>query len=575
MKRSLLVPLAALAIAGCHRVPGPGKPELSEHTKASGLPLTAEQRAVRFTHADLAIEVKPDTHAIDGVATLTFVPDRALTRMTLDLDRNLPISAIAVDGRAIDAKDWSNPDGQLTITLPQPAQPGRAFAVRIAYAGQPHVAVRAPWDGGFVWSKTADGQPWIATAVEGEGCDLFWPCIDHPQGEPALVDLHITVPAKLSAPSNGVLLGIRDAGRGRRTWDWRVKHPNTYAIALNIGPYGLLHGVYNSRFGNRIPLQLWYIRGNAQKARGLYAEFGPTLDFFESMIGPYPFGDEKLGVVETPHKGMEHQTINAYGNDYAKDINGYDGLFQHEFSHEWFGNQLTNKDWDDYWLHEGYGSYMQPLYGQWRGGTYEYLGEMRDQTKRIENRHPIVTGRSRTEDDVYSDKTGPGIDIYVKASWMLHTLRGLVGDKAFFEITRRIVYGRPDPRPGNFSPRYGSTAEYIRIVDAVTKQKLDWFFDVYLKSAQLPELAQRRSGTRLDLWWRTPGGKPFPMPIEIKVGDTITRLPMTNGKGGLAVPAGAHVIIDPMARVLRRSPDQEAYRVWQDAADAKKKKAAG
>nr|WP_208408718.1 M1 family aminopeptidase [Sphingomonas vulcanisoli] len=537
--------------------------------------MTVEQRAVRFAHADLAIEVKPESHAIEGVATLTFVPDRVLTGMALDLDRNLPISAIAVDGVAVDAKDWSNPEGRLTIKLPKPAMPRKPFTIRIAYGGQPHVAVKAPWDGGFVWSKTADGQPWIATAVEGEGCDLFWPCIDHPMGEPALVDLHITVPAALSAPANGVLIGVRDAGQGRRTWDWRVKHPNTYAIALDIGPFGLLHGFYNSRFGNRIPLQLWYLKGHEKQARGLYAEFGPTLDFFESMIGPYPFGDEKLGVVETPHKGMEHQTINAYGNDYAKDISGYDWLFQHEFSHEWFGNQLTNRSWDDYWLHEGYGSYMQPLYGQWRGGDYEYLGELRDQSKRMLNKHPIVTGHPLTEDDVYSEKTGPGIDIYMKASWMLHTLRGLIGDKAFFEVTRRIVYGRPDPRPGNFAPRYASTPDYIRIVDSVTRQKLDWFFDVYLRSAKLPELAQRRTGNRLDLWWRTPGGKPFPMPIEVQVGESITRVAMTGGKGSLVVPAGAHVVIDPMARVLRRSTDQEAYRVWQDAADAKKKAAKG
>ena len=48
------------------------------------------------------------------------------------------------------------------------------------------------------------------------------------------------------------------------------------------------------------------------------------LDFFESTIGPYPFGDEKMGVVETPHQGMEHQTINAYGNEYREDEYGYD-----------------------------------------------------------------------------------------------------------------------------------------------------------------------------------------------------------------------------------------------------------
>ena len=82
---------------------------------------------------------------------------------------------------------------------------------------------------------------------------------------------------------------------------------STYAIALNIGPYELLQGDYTSRYGNTIPLRFWYLKGNKAKAEGLFAELTPMLDFFEDMIGPYPFAGEKVGVVETPHLGMEHQ----------------------------------------------------------------------------------------------------------------------------------------------------------------------------------------------------------------------------------------------------------------------------
>lgn len=568
----LLAAVVVLALSACDRAPTPGSPKLTRQTAASGLPMTPEQRAVRFDRADLAIEVKPDRYRIDGVAMLGFTARRPLDRMVVDLDPNLHVRSVAVNGREIGPGGWSNPLGRMTVRLPAPVPAGGRFQLRIAYGGRPHTAVHAPWDGGFVWAKTEDGQPWIATAVQGEGCDLFWPCIDHPMGEPGLVDLHITVPKPLAAPSNGRLLGIRDAGRDRRTFDWRITNPNTYAIALNVGPYDLLHGRYRSRYGNLIPLQLWYLKGHERQARGLYAEFGPTLDFFETMIGPYPFSDEKLGVVETPHKGMEHQTINAYGNDFAKTIAGYDDLFQHEFAHEYFGNQLTNANWDDFWLHEGYGSYMQPLYGQWRGGAYEYLGELRDFTKRFLNQHPIVSGRPKTEEDVYDDKRGPGIDIYMKSAWMLHTLRGLIGDAAFFDITRRAVYGRPDPRPGNFRPRYLSTPQYIAIVNRVTGRDLNWFFDVYLRSAKLPELGQRRTGNRLDLWWRTPGGKPFPMPIEVQAGDRIERVSMPNGHASLSVPAGAHIVIDPLAKVLRRSPDQEAFMAWQKAQEKKRRR---
>ncbi len=68
--------------------------------------------------------------------------------------------------------------------------------MKITYGGTPHVAVRAPWDDGMVWARTpgSDRQPWVASTAEGYGCDLFWPCLDFPRGEPDTVDLHITVP---------------------------------------------------------------------------------------------------------------------------------------------------------------------------------------------------------------------------------------------------------------------------------------------------------------------------------------------------------------------------------------------
>jgi aminopeptidase N len=345
----------------------------------------------------------------------------------------------------------------------------------------------------------------------------------------------------------------------------------TYGIALNVGPYEEISGVYKSRYGNTIPLFYWYLPGEEAQARTLFAEFAPTLDFFESEIGPYPFGNEKVGVVETPHKGMEHQTINAYGNGYAKAPEGFDWLFQHEFAHEWFGNQLTAADWDDYWLHEGYAQYMQPFYGRWREGEARYAVMLDDQRNRIANLRPIVSGTVRTEEEVYEiAKGGPGQDIYYKGAWMLHTLRDLIGDRAFRDVTRLAVYGRLDPRPGNFAPRYGSTAEYERFVRRVTGKDYGWFFDVYLRQAALPQLVQTRSGSRLTLRWDAPGGRPFPLPIEVQVGPRIVRVPMAAGVGSVTVPAGVHVVVDPNARVLRRSVAVERYQAWRDEQARKK-----
>ncbi|PCD03595.1 peptidase M1 [Sphingomonas spermidinifaciens] len=555
INRGVAAAFVALALAGA--APDPGQPPLTVQTALSGGPIDPEQAKLTFETADLSFEVFPERQALSGVAVLTFTAKAPVARLVIDLDRNLPVSAISIDGQALAKGAWRNPEGRMTIDLPRPVAAGAKVAARIAYGGTPHVAVRAPWDGGFVWSKAPTGEPWIATAVQGEGCDLFWPCIDAPTFEPKTVDLHITVPKGLSAPSNGRLIGVDTLADGRTRWNWRAKNPNTYAIALNIGPYEEMKGTHRSRFGNDIPLHFWHLKGNAEKARGLFAEFGPTIDFFEAEVGPYPFADEKMGVVETPHLGMEHQTINAYGNGYKLAAEGFDWLLHHEFAHEWFANQMTAANWDDFWLHEGYAQYMQPLYGLRREGYARYIAMMIEGRARVANRHPIVSGQPRDEGAVYDDANGPGGDIYFKGAWMLHTLRGYVGDAAFGEITRRLVYGRSDPRPGNFTPRYSSTAEYRRIVLEVTGRDMDWFLDAYLTKAPLPDLVETRSPGRLSLEWRVPDGRPFPLPVEVEVDGRIEKLPMTGGRGSIAVPSGAAVSVDPMMRVLRRLPAYE------------------
>jgi aminopeptidase N len=527
----------------------PGEPPVTETTRTSGGPIEAARAALTLEHVDLAIEVFPDKQRIEGVATL------------IDLDRNLPVSAVSVDGRALKPADWSNPEGRLAIRLPRPLKAGGRAVVRIVYGGTPHVAVRAPWDDGTVWSKTpTDRKPWVATTSEGYGCDLFWPCLDFPSGEPAMVDTHVTVPRDLKAPGNGKLVKVDTHPDGRTTWHWRARSPNPYSVALQIAPYKEISSVYSSRYGPKIPMNYWYLPGREKKAEGLFAEFAPTMDFYESVIGPYPWHDEKVGVVETPHLGMEHQTVNAYGNNYKKTPSGFDEIFQHELGHEWFGNQMSAANWDDYWLHEGHAQYMQPLYGRWREGEARYAIMMEAFRQQIMNKAPIVSGKIRSEEEVYKEENGgPGGDIYVKGAWVLHTLRNLVGDAQFFEITRRLVYGRPDPKPGNFQPRFSTTPEYIAIASQVTGRDMNWFFDVYLKKAELPELVAKREGDKLRLEWKTPGNLPFPMPVEVQIDGKTILEEMKGGDALLDVPAGAHVVLDPHSRILRRSEASEAF----------------
>lgn len=534
--------------------------ESTAFTLGTDQPRTAEQLAMRFDRADLSIKVMPETKTIDAVAVLDFTATDPLAALVVELDTLMAVSSVQVDGHEVAAGDWSNPEGRMTIPLPRPLAAGETVSVRIAYAGAPRVAPRAPWNGGFVWTTAPSGEPWIATAVQAEGCDLFWPCVDSPLAEPGHVDLHITVPSNLSAPSNGRFLGTVDHGDGWTTWNWSAANPNTYAIALNIGPYTEISADYRSRFGNVIPMSFWHLTADdPAKARALFDQFAPMMDFYEATVGPYPFGDEKMGVVETPHLGMEHQTINAYGNGYRLDGRGFDWLLHHELSHEWFGNQLTNRNADDMWLHEGLGSYMQPLYDRWLHGERYMQASLKDQQRGLINKFAVVSGTERSEDEVYEGVVGPGNDIYNKGSLIAHSLRLLIGDEAFFRSVTRLVYGTATPRPGGFRPRYGTTVEFLAIVNEETGRDLGWFFDAYLYQAALPDLRETREGDALTLEWVTGNGAAFPMPVEIEIDGRRQTLAITGGRGRVTAPAGAHVLIDPDNKVLRRLDFVEAW----------------
>lgn len=542
----------------------PAQRTSTEWTRDSGRPRAPEQVAMQFDKADLAFNILPETRSIEGVATLDFTATAPLQRLVLDLDVRFDVSEIAIGGRALPRSAWTNPEGRMTITLPRALRAGQSVQVRIKYAGVPHPARNAPWDGGWVWRTAPSGEPWIATAVQGDGCDMIWPCIDWGTAEPRTVDMHITVPSNLAAPGPGRFVGKTDNGDGTTTWNWSAGQMNTYAISINVGPFVERTATYRSRFGNDIQMSYWHLKSDdPAKVEALFAEFPLMLQFFEEVVGPYPFADEKLGVVETPHLGMEHQTLNAYGNQYRKDHKGYDWLLHHEMAHEWFGNQLTHTELDDIWLHEGLGTYMQPLYLRWLHGDRIFQAELLEQRLGLGNEYPIVSGKAITDEE--TSQAGPGNDVYSKASLVAHTLRNLIGDEAFFRSIRLLVYGRDDPAPGNFEPRFASTRDYMDIVNEVTGQNLDWFFEGYLYQAAIPDLVETREGDRLILEWKTGNGAAFPLPVEVEVRGQVQTVPMTGGRGEITLPAGAHYVIDPYGKVLRQSDVVDAFEAWQAA----------
>src|SRR4029079_5867492 len=233
----LIAAVLAVALGVIIWIANRKQPELAARTAKTGMPLTREQQSVDFQTADLTFAGKPNKHRIDGRAVLGFLVKAPITKLQFDLDPELPIQSIAADGQQLQGSAWKNDGGLVTVNLPAPKNPGDKLSLTVVYGGKPHVAKRAPWDGGIVWSHTKDGKPWVATAVEGEGCDLFWPCFDNSMVEVGSVTQHVIVPKGLSAPSNGRLLGVDTLSDGRTRWNWQARHPKNYANATDAAPY--------------------------------------------------------------------------------------------------------------------------------------------------------------------------------------------------------------------------------------------------------------------------------------------------------------------------------------------------
>jgi aminopeptidase N len=191
------------------------------------------------------------------------------------------------------------------------------------------------------------------------------------------------------------------------------------------------------------------------------------------------------------------------------------------------------------------------------------MAQLRNQRNTIRNERPLVSGRELSEKEVYADSTGPRGDIYVKGSWVAHTLRQLIGDEAFFTSLRMLVYGRPDPRPGNFEPQFGTTQGFLEIVNRVTGKDYKWFFDVYLYQAALPRVVTTRENGMLKVHWEVPGNLPFPLPLDVRVDGKVVTLPMTNGSGETPAAEHAGVTIDPSSRILRQMDAVDAFQAWK------------
>jgi aminopeptidase N len=528
----------------------PFKDDLDEGTARTGRPLPPLQANYDVRRYHLDLRIIPESYRIEGSVSVEFTAIEDLQAIELDLDPDLGIDRVSDGSRDLAV---TRDGDRFRMDLASAISAGESGRVIVEYSGKPHVALVPPWEGGFVWSEV-DGKPWFATAVQTEGCDLWWPCKDSFADKPDDgIAVSITAPDTISVASIGSLVRVDDPEPGWRTWHWESRHPYTgYAVAINGGPFERIERQYPGINGTSYAVEFWALEKNADKAAALVdSDVIPDLAFFEQLLGPYPWGDEKAGFVETPHLGMEHQTINGYGEQYQRGRYAYDWLLHHELAHEWFGNLMTHEGPEDAWLHEGYAAYMQAVYAEETVGAIGYYDHLYSAYTSNANCAAVVDASVADVGEAFDNR-----DIYTKGAWLLHTVRRHIGEKAFWDGTRRLLYGTAEPWNLSYplEARYRSSDDFIRIMSEEAGEELRWLVEGILYDGDMPRLDVERSDGVLSLRWQLNGERAFPLPVTVSVDGQRQRLAVSTQGTYLDVPDRSRVIVDPDSDVFRALP---------------------
>ena len=470
--------------------------------------ITHERAWWDLTYYELRVRVDPDKQSLEGSTTVFYKVLEPYQTLQIDLQPPLSIKRVLQEGKTLTFKK----DGQnaYIITLEKPQQKGQLESVVVEYAGQPKVAKRAPWDGGFSWAKDKNGQPFVATSCQGLGASVWWPCKDHMYDEADSMLISVTVPQNLMDVSNGRLRKTTVNDDGTKTFDWFVQNPiNNYGVNVNIGNYTHFSEEYA---GEKGPLSMDYyvLPENLEKAKEQFKQAGLMMKAFEHWFGPYPFYEDGYKLVEVPYLGMEHQSSVTYGNKYAngylgRDLSGtgwglkWDFIIIHESGHEWFANNITYCDIADMWIHESFTNYSENLFTEYYHGKEAGAAYVIGTRQGIRNKEPVIG-----QYDV--NKEGSG-DMYPKGGNMLHTIRQIVNDDAQWRAILR----------GLNQTFYHQTVTTKQIEDYITQQakrNLSKVFDQYLRDIRIPVLEYKLSKRRVQYRW-TNCVAGFDMPIKI------------------------------------------------------------
>ncbi|GAB4325972.1 MAG: hypothetical protein Kow0059_22210 [Candidatus Sumerlaeia bacterium] len=476
-------------------------------------PTHPDQDLMDVLHVDLAITLNMSSATIPAASlTLTArsLAPGGLSQCVLDLNDNggsLVVSAVDDGSGTPLAFTHSGAQDRVFITLPAPVPQGQTFTVRVFYSG-------TPVSGQGFRRTTHSGVPLIYTNSQPYRARQWWPCKDIP-GDKFTADVRVTCPDTyynghpLSVVSNGRLVSVTDNGNGTRTFHWQETYPiasqyisitcTNYQVSADV--YTALDGVTTMTVAHHV-----YPESYASEA-GEVVRTIEVAGYFASLFGEYPFLAEKY-VTSTwgLSSGMEHQTCTSMPNGNL--ATPYHRRNVHELAHMWFGTSNGINHFNHLWISEGWASYCEALWKEHKEGTASYFTRMGEYESSASDAFPIVSDSA--------DSFNYGVE-YAKGAWVLHMLRHVIGDTAFFAGARSYMED-PALRTGT-----ADSEDVEAHFESAWGHQLDWFFDQWLYRAARPNYqwawVDYQSGGNTFVALRitqVQGGGVYEMPIDFR-----------------------------------------------------------
>ncbi|WP_408896690.1 M1 family metallopeptidase [Nocardioides sp. R1-1] len=362
-------------------------------------------------HYDLDLAYVPDGNRLDGTAVLDLVVREETARLVLDL-AHLRATKVRLDGARL--RKWSARDHRLVLQLDGAVAAETSLRLTVVYGGSPRPVVdRVHGDAG--WEELEDG---VIVAAQPHGAPTWFPCNDRPDDK-ATYRIDIAAPAGYTVVSNGSLADRQRRASAER-WSWVMDRPMaSYLATVQIGRYATTQ--HDPRTRTVAP-------SDADLA-GSFDQQPAMLAFFERVFGPYPF-DAYAAVItdddlEIP---LESQSLSTFGRNFCSSDWEQVRLVAHELAHQWYGNAVTLRRWQDIWLHEGFACYAEWLWSEESGGPRTCDEWARDHHDRLAGLDQDLVLADPGPELMFDDR------VYKRGALTLHALRTALGDDAFFDL---------------------------------------------------------------------------------------------------------------------------------------------